>query len=155
MITGVLLYQLAITRQGQQVFFEVAIPADISRITGIETSVSAMNAIGGTGTRRVAGSLRLQAEHTANRCYHTEVVLGNSPLENTVHGFPTATNPALVSLWTVPWSGGTYRDPERISITGCSTLYGNYTDEVGALLAADITYTVNLYIWTERNEPTL
>ena len=153
MTTGVLVNQVTVNRQGQQLFFEVTIPADTAGIIGIETSVSALQGIiSSTDAGRMAGRLKLQAENVANLCYNGEVIIGNSQLENSEAGFPALTNPELTSLWTSPWSGGSFREPEILRIRGCSTLYGSYKDEMGIRLGIDLTYTVTLYTWTERTE---
>jgi len=150
MITGILVSQVIVSKQGQQLFFEVTIPADTTSIIGIETSVTALQGVSDTGANRMAGNLKLQAENAANLCYSTEVIIGNSPMENTVPGFPALANPVLTTLWTSPWSGGSYREPETLLVKDCCILYGSYTDEIGVSMGMDITYTVNLYTWIER-----
>ncbi len=150
MLTNVIIVPIPITRQGQKVFFEVAIPKDVNSIIGIEASITGLSGITLVEIigRQVAGMIKLQAEGTANQCYSTQVHVGISSLDKNQPGF----NPTYTSWQQNSYVGSYNREPEQVRIGKTNTIYGSYTDIYGKRISRDLVYTAGLYLWTERKD---
>ncbi len=150
MLTNVIIVPIPITRQGQKVFFEVAIPKDVNSIIGIEASITGLSGITLVEIigRQVAGMIKLQAEGIANQCYSTQVYVGISSLDKNQPGF----NPTYIAWQQNTYVGSYNREPEQVRIVKTNTLYGSYTDVYGKRISRDLVYTAGLYLWTERKD---
>ena len=150
MLTNVIIVPIPITRQGQKVFFEVAIPKDVNSIIGIEASITGLSGITLVEIigRQVAGMIKLQAEGIANQCYSTQVYFGISSLDKNQPGF----NPTYTAWQQNTYVGSYNREPEQVRIGKTNTLYGSYTDVYGKRISRDLVYTAGLYLWTERKD---
>lgn len=147
MVTSVIALKVAISRQGQQNYFQVNVPKDTARIIGIETGITGLDGVTPpeiTG-RQLAGQIRLQAENAANICYSAPVYLGISDLDKQLLGF----DPLYTGWQQNLHIGCIDKVPDPVTIQNSYMLYGNYTDAFGKKLNRDLRYTVGLYLWTE------
>ena len=142
---NIVVVNIPITKKGQQKFFQVSIPKDVHCIAGIATGISGLDGlnINEIAEKYQAGIIRIQAEHIADLCYSTEIFIGESILETEQPGFiDTIDNP-------VAGNG-----MQQVRINNSHTFYGCYVDTLGKIFSRNLSYTISLYLLTERKVQT-
>jgi|SRR6185437_7553604 len=149
----ILIHILWIHRAGEQQYFQVNIPRDVTQIHGISTGVQLMDAPLVSGTGQV-GFLQLQATGRANGCYNSIVKLEpihalKTDLSLTAYqaGF---TQPNALLLNGLSQRG--LSSPETIDLPPCNCFYGNYKDILGKELARDVQYRITITLWTKKKK---
>jgi hypothetical protein len=144
---------MLITLAGQQQYFQVNIPRDVTAITGIIASVQLIDAPVVSGTGQV-GMLQLQATGTANGCYNSIVKLepvvalkGDLGLKVYQAGF-TKDNALLTNGLAQRGQSA----PETILLPPCNSFYGNYRDLLGKVLKRNVQYRVSVTLWTTKRK---
>ncbi len=156
MITNVVIAKIPITKKGEQKFFQVIIPKDTDRISGIETGITGISLPVGMVANDIAGkqlmgTVKLQAENSANIFYSSELFIGAGQLDTALFGFDgSVPNAAFLNWLATPHAGSAFKDSETLLVKDTAMLYGCYTDAIGKLFNKDITYTAGIYLWTER-----
>lgn len=151
MRTDVISTRLAISRQAEQQYFSLLLPADVHHIAGVETGIVLRSAIG-AGGRQTAGTIKMQATGQPNICFCADVKIGWSTGRVPILGFAdnTANKPFLQWVGMPFVAGGAY-EPEDLNLKHCSSLYGCYTDELGKNMGEDLAYFVLFHLWIQVN----
>lgn len=139
----VVVVTINVTSKDSQQYFQVVVPRDTTRITGIESSV-VLQSVLPANSELFLGNLQLQAEGQTNFCYCTDIFLDRPNTQITTFGFPG-----------VGWIKNAFeqsgmKEAEPLDIKGCHVLYGCFKDIIGQNLNTDLTYTVSFCIWIER-----
>lgn len=149
----IIVHILSIRRAGEQQYFQVNIPRDVTQIKGIITGVQLIDvpAVSGTGQ---GGMLQLQATGPANGCYNSIVKLepvaalkGDLGLTAYQAGFSKPN-----ALLTNGLAQRGLNSPETILLPPCNCFYGNYKDLLGKGLAKDVSYRVSITLWTTKRK---
>ncbi len=149
----ILIHILTIRRAGEQLFFQLNIPRDVTRIAGIATSIQLVTAPLVSGTGQV-GFLQLQATGIASNCYNSIVRLEPVAALKTDLGLKAYqagfTQPNALLLNGLSQRG--LSSPATILLPPCNCFYGNYKDLLGQDLALDIHYQVSITLWTAKRK---
>src|SRR4051794_40865726 len=105
---NIIAVHIPISRKGELNFFQVNIPDDVKRITGIVAEVAGFNAKPDLSKRSLAGILKLQSEQSANICYSCQLFTGRNSIEDVIKGF-TYAGGDIADLYPSPYSGSTFR----------------------------------------------
>jgi hypothetical protein len=153
---SIIAVKIPISQKGEQHFFQVNIPKDKIRITGVQTGMSNLqyrdSLTGGLlNNKDCVGSIKLQSERAANLCYCTDVrlELGYQRATLTSAVSPLNYSNAFNNWMESPFVGGAIRQQENMLLKNCFTLYGCFTDELGVLVNRNLSYTIGLYLWIE------
>ena len=149
----ILIHRVEIRRAGEQQFFQLNIPRDITQITGIITGVQLMDAPLVSGTGQV-GFLQLQATGKANDCYNSIVKLEPIAALKTDLGL-TAYQAGFTKPNALLTNGLSQRglsSPETIWLPPCNCFYGNYKDLLGKVLFQDVRYRISITFWTTKRK---
>lgn len=157
---------IRINRKGQQVFFDMQLPRDARRITGIETGCSIGDGVFFTDTtipgawlgikpNVILGSIKLKEPDKEGICYEQQLVLQDNNTSQDSYSFnwfdETANQLVEQYFWQeTPQTHGTKREEDMLSIP-CNTrvLKGFYKDMLGEKQQTDIRYRALLYVWYE------
>ena len=149
----IIIHTILIHRAGEQQYFQLNIPRDVTQINGIMTGVRLIDVPPVTGTGQV-GMLQLQATGRANGCYNSIVKLEpvqalKADLSLTVYqaGF---TRPNALLTNGLAQRGRS--SPETILLPPCNCFYGNYKDLLGKGLTKDVNYRVSITLWTTKKK---
>lgn len=149
----ILIHTLTVRRAGEQLFFQLNIPRDVTQITGILAGIQLTDAPLVSGTGQV-GLLQLQATGRAGSCYNSIVKLEpvaalktDLGLKMYQAGFPQHNTLLLNGL-----SQRGLTSPETIALPPCNCFYGSYTDLLGQQLAQNIRYRVSITFWTNKRK---
>ncbi|MBO9565547.1 MAG: hypothetical protein J7621_22410 [Niastella sp.] len=150
---NILVHTLVISRAGEQQYFQLNIPRDVTAITGIITSVQLVDVpqVGGTGQ---VGMLQLQATGKPNGCYNSIVKLEPAVALKTDLGLTTyqAGFTQTNALITNGIAQRGLTSPETFQLPSCNSFYGNYRDLLGKGLQQDVRYRVNITLYTQRKK---
>lgn len=147
---NIIAVNIPVSRKGEMNFFQVNIPNDVARITGIIAEINGFNVAPDLTKRTLAGTLKLQSEQSLNICYSCQLFIGTNPIEDVIKGF-TYAGGDIADLYPSPYSGSTFRGFQPVRIANSYIISGCFEDNIGRSLNQDITYNVNLHLWTERN----
>ena len=153
MKNSIVVVKIPVTKKGELNYFQINIPKDVERITGIETGISGLSGVTAIeiNDKYLAGIAKVQAENTADLCYSSEIFIGTGILEKTIPGFViTPANQSFYDLLSTPNSG---KAKQKMLIKNSHTLYGCYEDMLGKCFNRNLSYTIRLYLWTEHSEP--
>jgi hypothetical protein len=149
----ILVHTLIINRAGEQQYFQLNIPRDVTAITGIITSVQLIDVPQVSGTGQV-GLLQLQATGKPNGCYNSIVRLepaaalkADLGLQAYQAGF-SQTN----ALLTNGLAQRGLTSPETFQLPSCNSFYGNYRDLLGKGLRKNVSYRVSITLYTQRKK---
>jgi hypothetical protein len=148
---NILVHILAISRAGEQQYFQLNIPRDVTVITGIITSIQLVDVPPVSGTGQV-GLLQLQATGKANGCYNSIVKLEPAAALKGDLGL-TAYQAGFSQVNTLMTNGIAQRgltSPESFQLPPCNSFYGNYRDLLGKGLKKDVRYRVSITLYTQR-----
>jgi hypothetical protein len=149
MATKIMVKEIRVTKRGELNFFQVGLPRDIARITGVQASISGISGLLEIHDRYLAGVIKLQAESAADLCLTAEVSIGQGGLQKSIVGFNTG-NSGLLQLFTAPDADSGLH---RLCIRNSYTLYGCYEEMLMKKVNASLPYTIRLFIWAETDEP--
>lgn len=155
----VIIQPLNIIRKGEIKSFQVKMPSDAKRITGIVCDVKGLDILlavevsagggvsdgfpSGINLRMQdtisAGELKLQSCESANIFYAKEVKMSDN---NLGYGDFSLTD----DWWGFPY--GYQWEPDEVMVEeNCPVINGTYRDLLGSRLGNDLAYQVNLYLW--------
>lgn len=149
----IIVHTLIISRAGEHQYFEINIPRDVVQISGITTGVQLIDVpqVSGTGQ---TGMLQLQATGRVNGFYNSIVKLepvaalkADLGLKVYQAGF-TVSNALLIN--GLAQRG--LNSPENIHLPHCNCFYGNYVDLLGKGLNKDVSYRINITLWTKKRK---
>jgi hypothetical protein len=149
----VIIKELAISKKGQRIMFQLSVPSDAKRIIGFEMNatglvLSDVPVFGGLPSgllkfqgSSVIGEVRIQSCGRSNLFFTGEVCFNDLNI-----GFAdfTQTGEWISSQWTK----GLKREEDAVMVDECCTvLQGNYKDIIGTTSNVDLIYTVKVYVW--------
>jgi len=141
-----------ITGAGEVHHFTITLPADTKQVIGIQSGVTLVTNMNVTGKYTI-GTLRLQATGIADQFYATTITIGNLPMENELYGIRSNDlNQNLIDWMQSPVLLARKQEPEMLSLKNCRTIFGSFTDEVGAEFNTDVTYTINVLLWLQLTD---
>lgn len=149
----ILVHTILIDRAGQQQYFAINVPRDVTAIVGIQTGVQLIDVPVMSGTGQT-GMLQLQATGRANGSYNSIVRLepaqalkADLNLSAYQAGFSQAN-----ALLTSGLAQRGHSSPELIRLPACNSLYGNYKDVLGSRLGRDLHYRISITLWTTKQK---
>jgi hypothetical protein len=149
----ILVHTILIQRAGEQQYFSINVPRDITAIQGILTGVQLVDVPPVTGTGQI-GMLQLQATGKANGSYNSIVKL--EPAQALKSDLNLTTYQAGFSQPNALLTNGLAQrgrnSPEIITLPACNCFYGNYKDLLGSQLGRDVTYRINITLWTTKRK---
>lgn len=156
LLSTVLCHNVLVRRMGQQVSFQINIPADVTRIVGIETGIRNIycRSLMAWPRYHPAGLLTLQTEGSKNLCYSSHLKVE----QNTVLAEDLGYNFYIAGIGGWNWLVAStamhtaHREPEVLDIPAPRVLIGNYIDEWGKYMVRNITYRLSIYLWVEVND---
>jgi hypothetical protein len=181
MSTHVKLVSLFIEQQGQKMFFQIPLPADATRIVGIETGVTTQNNLGTTlappmhddwltiKRQNRIGEIRLSGLDAMDDFYAGEITEADENLFRGDFSFehyatriinPGTTaeevvfdysQPATTYWRPAPPTHSGMRYEDAIELKSQRVVTGYYLDSIGKRLKQDYRYTVKVYIWYETH----
>lgn len=153
MSSDILIHRVEIHRAGEQLFFQLNVPRDVTQIIGIITGVQLMDAPLVSGTGQV-GFLQLQATGRASGCYNSIVKLEPVAALKTDLGLKAYqagfTKPNALLLNGLSQRG--LSSPETIFLPPCNCFYGNYKDLLGQALGQNVNYRISITFWTTKQK---
>lgn len=142
----VFIHQIPVSLQGEEVSFEVKIPEDADRITGLHFSITGLDkplVFRNGGIHLSIGQLKLKWNDKGDWFFAGEVDFpeGQVPDEKFFNQ-----NALPIDLQSGPWQYGTGISEWSINISACNTtLEGRFTDSLNALQGQDQDYLLNVY----------
>jgi hypothetical protein len=146
---NIIAVDIPVTGKGEINFFQVNIPDDIKRITGIIAEVKGFSGVA-IVARNLVGTLKLQTEQGSNICYSCQLFAGSNAISDSIGGF-TYAGGNIADLYPSRYSGSTFRGIQPVRISGSYVVFGCFEDNIGRQLNQDAAYTVSLLLYTERN----
>ena len=147
---NIIAVNIPVSRKGELNFFQVNIPNDVNRITGIVAEITGYSIAPGLNGRTLAGTLKLQSEQNSNICYSCQLFTGTNGIEDVIKGF-TYAGGDVADLYPSLYSGSTFRGIQPIRIPGSYVVFGCFEDNIGKQLNQDVTYNVGLLLYTDWN----
>lgn len=160
-----------IDRQGQTRYFQILLPADSSRIIGVECSAvrkasgassSDMFFLFGTAplitpVTGIEPLFHIKATQTIGRLTLHSSKGAGVIFQEDIRQKDTSSKYADFSQYPAlfdEWSHGSKRFETPLNVKNCSAvLEGHFQDTWGALYNYHVTYQLNIYVWIEKFEP--
>ena len=153
----VILYPIKISKQAQITSFQIKIPSDAKRISGIEISVRGWESIGQfiwdppmydlfrARISWIMGYLNLRSTEKHDVFFNTDVRLH----DNSLFQGDFSQSAGVPGLRAFQWIRGIKREEIPLVFTGeiPEVIFGTYQDRHNKLYQQDRNYTVNLYLW--------
>lgn len=147
----IIVQQMNIHRRAQVHYFQVNIPGNVARITGIQIGLRADGPTVPAGQRWQAGTLTIQAEGKMNLCYNLAVMAEPPVAPQYDLGFTMMqagfVQPTAIIKDAIAQRYSTTFDP--VDLPKCRMLYGVYRD--GNQWLAATSYDLTLTLWTQVN----
>jgi len=156
LLSTVLCSNVAVRKRGERVAFQIAVPRDVIRIVGIETSIRSRYCRSVLAWRRehTAGLLTLEATGILGNCYSSYVKVDqNFQLQQDLmykqyqagfrYGDELLSNTAAM---------GAHREPDNLDIPAPRVLLGSYTDHWGDQMARNMAYRLSIHLWVSIND---
>ncbi len=149
-MTTSIITDITITKKGELKFFEVNIPGDAILAFDPQAVIkgSGLNDLIAIAGRNTAGLLKLQSENISDLYHSSVVTFGGSDVEPLLPGYSSVV-PELLTLFYTPYYQNEFRPIPQLEGVESYVLYGCYQDLIGAMLNADVAYTVSLTLWTK------
>jgi hypothetical protein len=172
--------QITIQKRGEINFFQIRLPKNVVRITGIETDVIMQSVIetdasggapsGGSGGVRPDGTVGgVEVNRRPFMVWRTtsNPIVGRLKLQNMDRHniffeswlpfvFLNAAMPDMsIGLFPKsPYSLIVKSEPEKLSVpVSNNIIHGFFADDIGIRKTADIRYTVRVFVWVQTTEP--
>ncbi|NLR58831.1 hypothetical protein HGH93_12010 [Chitinophaga polysaccharea] len=156
LLSTVLCNNVLVQKRGERVTFQILLPRDVVRITGIETGVRSRYCRPVVAYRRedTAGLLTLQASGTLGYCYSSYVKVDQNyqlqqdlGFSSYIAGFRYGDN-----LLANTVAMGAHREPDTLDIVAPRVLLGTYTDQWGDSMWRNMAYRLSIYLWVTIND---
>ena len=175
MIQDTIVKKLAITKKEERHYFQINVPRQAEKIVGVELSAffnTVMNVNDnsqatdtwlGIKRNKVLGDVQLQTTCQPNFFYAAALVEQDANLRimdfrkpansHTDLLVPFFFTPQINYYWkSQQYTHGGRKELDEILIDDERTIYGCYTDMIGATVKQRINYTVTIYIWFQLKD---